>query len=239
MGELKVLCSIAARAGSKGIPGKNLKMLGGKPLIAHAIESALSASKIDKVVINTEDDGIAAAGENYGAIAPFRREEALADDDTPLLMTTKDTMLQMDKLGYEADVIIQLAATCPFIRPETLNDSVELALQHHCAVSLKRIEHEHPYRAKELAEDLTFQSFIKDVDVEAFQSRQSLPTLYCTSGGIYTRTRELLMTATDKDFCLGKTPKGIVVADVESINIDRPVDFEFAEFIINSEHSNK
>jgi CMP-N-acetylneuraminic acid synthetase len=229
----QVICSIAARGGSKGVPGKNLKQLGDRPLIAHAISAALQADSVDRVIVNTESREIADTARKYGAETPFLRDPDLADDHTPLLMVTRETMLQMEALGYQADIIIQLAATCPFTRPETIDRSVELALQNQCAVTLKRIEHEHPYRAKVLNDEGSFSSFITDVDVEAFQSRQDLPELYCTSGSVYTRTRDLLMIATGKDFCLGPKPAGIILSDEEAINIDRPIDFSFAELIMS------
>ena len=229
----QVICSIAARGGSKRVPGKNIRQLGDRPLITHAIGAALRAVSVDRVIVNTESREIADVARQYAAEVPFLRTADLADDHTPLLMVTKETMLQMDALGYKSEVIVQLAATCPFTTPETINQSVELALRNGCAVTLKRIEHEHPYRAKVLNDDGSFSSFITDVDVEAFQSRQDLPELYCTSGSVYTRTRDLLMTATGKDFCLGPRPAGIILSDEEAINIDRPIDFSFAELIMS------
>jgi CMP-N-acetylneuraminic acid synthetase len=230
-----VICSIAARGGSKGIPGKNLKLLGDRPLIAHAIGAALRAQRVDKVVVNTEDPEIAQAAEKFGASAPFLRNPALADDHTPLLMVTKDTLLQLAAMGESVDVIVQLAATCPFITPQTIDASVELLdVESQCVVTLKRIEHEHPYRAKVLDENTgIFCNFITDVDVEKYQSRQDLPTLFCTSGGVYTRTRDLMLSATGRDFCFGSAPKGIVLSDVEAINIDRPIDFDYAQFMLD------
>ena len=104
----------------------------------------------------------------------------------------------------------------------------------NCAVTLKRIEHEHPYRAKRLnVKSKKFNSFIKNVNVEKFMSRQDLPELYCTSGAIYGRSYDLLQTfnSKKKSFCFGKSPYGVVVDDIEAINIDRPIDFDFADFI--------
>ena len=73
--------------------------------------------------------------------------------------------------------------------------------------------------------------FLSKVNVEQFISRQDLPLLYCTSGAIYARTFNLLKSFSGKDFCLGNKPFGVLVDDLECINIDRPIDFEFANFI--------
>jgi len=229
----KVLCSIAARGGSKGVPGKNLKNLGDQPLLAYAIKAAINTDCIDKVVLNTDDDAIAEIGRQYGAEIPFKRPKILGGDNVPLITITQHTMREMDKEGFRADIVVQLAPTCPFISSETISRSVELVAKSdcECAVSLQRIEHSHPYRARILDERGYFENFIQDIDVESFHSRQDLPVLYCTSGGLYTRSRTLLEQYDGSDFALGEKRKGIVVDEIEAVNIDRIVDFEFAEFL--------
>jgi hypothetical protein len=77
--------------------------------------------------------------------------------------------------------------------------------------------------------DIAFRSF--DLNRSGFISRQDLPELYCTSGAIYGRTLKLLKTFNEKNFCLGPNPVGIIVDEIEAINIDRPIDFKFAEFV--------
>ena len=84
---------------------------------------------------------------------------------------------------------------------------------------------------KKLYNNKIFEQFIKGINLEKYISRQSLPTLYCTSGAIYARTYKLLKSFSGKDFCLGKKPIGIVIDDIEAINIDRKIDFDFANFI--------
>jgi CMP-N-acetylneuraminic acid synthetase len=147
-------------------------------------------------------------------------------------------MQMMDEENFRADVVIQLAPTCPFISSERIAQSVELISEYDCdsAVSLQRIEHSHPYRARILDEDGYFDNYISDIDIESIHSRQDLPVLYCTSGGLYTRKRELLEQYDGADFALGEKRKGIVVDDYEAINIDRPIDFEFAEFLVGNGH---
>lgn len=231
MEDFKVMVSIAARKGSKGIPGKNLRLLNGMPLIAHTIRTALSSSLVNRVIVSTDCSKIASVAEFYGAEVPFARDPDLANDSAPLLLVTKDTATRMAELGFHSDIVVQLATTCPFISCETLNLSIKKAAEFGCSVTLKRVEHEHPYRAKVLDYNQTFRPFLTDVDVEKFQSRQDLPELYCTSGGIYARSFDLLQTADGTSFCLGETPYGIVVSDRESVNIDRLIDFQFAEFL--------
>lgn len=231
---MKVLAVIGARGGSKGVPGKNLRRLGHRPLIGHMIAAACAARRIGRVVVSTEDAEIARIAREHGAETPFVRPPELAGDLVPLVAVTKHSMEAMDALGYRADIIVQLAPTCPFVRPETIDRAVDLVSQEgvDSAVTLKRIEHEHPYRAKVLAPDGTFTAFLKDVDVERFQSRQELPQLYCTSGAVYARRRLLLERWSGRDFAFGRVSKGVVLDEVEAVNIDRPIDFLFAEFFL-------
>ncbi len=122
---LKVLCSISARGGSKGVPGKNIKLLGGKPLITYAIKSALRSKYIDKVVVSTDADSIAEVSKNYGAEV-IRRPDNLAVDRTPLIDSTKYTMTAMDDKGFSADIVVQLTPTCPFINTDHIDKSIEI-----------------------------------------------------------------------------------------------------------------
>ena len=144
-------------------------------------------------------------------------------------------MFKMDRLGFQSDIVIQFSPTCPFITSDLIDKGIEKIKNSESVVSLKRIEHEHPYRAKELIENEYFVPFIKTIDVEKFQSRQELPELYCTSGALYIRRRKLLENWNGNNFAMGKKPKGLILNDIESINIDRPIDFEFAKFIMNAE----
>lgn len=234
---MKVLAVISARGGSKGVPGKNLRPLAGRdPLISYMIRKAIASPLIDKVICSTDSPDIAKIAREFGAETPFDRPAELAADRTPLINATQFAMQSMDKLGYRADVVVQLAPTSPFMKQENIDRAVEAVVNNECecAVSLKRIEHEHPYRARVLDNAGYFSNFIKDINVEAIHSRQDLPTLYCTSGGLYVRKRALLDAYDGSDFALGKSRMGIVLDDIEAINIDRMIDLEFAEFMLKS-----
>lgn len=231
---MKVMAVISARGGSKEVPRKNLLPLAGQePLISYMIRKAVASPHIDKVICSTDSHEIGELARKYGAETPFERPPELATDRVPLISVTQHAMFAMDKLGYRADVIVQLAPTSPFIKQANIDDAVKWIREGkcECSVSLKRIEHEHPYRARVVDPNGYFTNFITDKPVESFHSRQDLPTLYCTSGGLYARKRELLETYDGKDFALGKSRKGVLLDDIEAINIDRKIDLEFAEFM--------
>lgn len=234
---MKVLAIISARGGSKGVPRKNVLNFGGIPLIAHMFLKAQKCPEINKIVCSTDDSEIASVAKDYGVDLPFQRPKELSGDRVPLITVTKHAMLAMDDLGYKADIIVQLSPTCPFVKIENISKSIQYVSQKHCdcAVSLQKVEHDHPYRARRMLKDNYFENFIQNINVEEkqYHSRQDLPLLYSTSGAIYTRKRHLLEEYDESDFAMGKLRKGIVVDDIEAINIDRIVDFKFAEFLLN------
>ena len=233
---MKVLAIISARGGSKEVHRKNVLQFSGIPLIGHMFLKALKCPEISKVVCSTDDDEIASIAKDFGVDVPFRRPSELAGDRVPLISSTKHGMLTMDKLGYKSDIVVQLSPTCPFVKVESISQSIKYVENKDCdcAVSLKKIEHEHPYRARRLLKENFFENFIQDINVEdkSYHSRQDLPTLYCTSGAIYTRKRNLLEKFDGADFAMGNSHKGIIMDDIEAINIDRTIDFEFAKFLL-------
>ncbi len=236
---MKVLAIISARGGSKGVPRKNVRDFGGIPLIAHMFLKAKKCPEINKIICSTDDKEIASIAKNYSIDVPFQRPEELSGDRVPLISTTKHAMLAMDELGYRADIIVQLSPTCPFTKTESISKSVQYVSQEdcECAVSLKKIEHEHPYRARKILEDNYFENFIQSINVEdkRYHSRQDLPLLYSTSGAIYSRKRHLLEQYDETDFAMGNLRKGIIMDDIESTNIDRMIDFQFAKFLLTQE----
>ncbi len=230
----KIVAVVSARAGSKGIPNKNIKLLNGKPLIYYSLKSLLKVKEIDRIVLSSDSEKILNTAKRLSKkIQLMKRPKFLAKDKTPLTSVVKYSAIELAKKGYVSDFVLQIAPTCPFIKIKTIKHIIKLLKKgNDCVVTLKKIEHEHPYRAKELnKKNLQFKSFLKNVDVEKFISRQDLPKLFCTSGGIYARSFTLLKKFNEKDFNLGKKPIGVVVDDIEAINIDRLIDFDFAELM--------
>ncbi|MBI2670105.1 MAG: acylneuraminate cytidylyltransferase family protein [Candidatus Yanofskybacteria bacterium] len=111
---IKNLAIIPARGGSKGIPGKNIKIFHGKPLIAHAIEQARETGLFDRIVVDTEDEKIAAVARKYGAEVPFLRPKELAGDKSPVVDAVLLLLKRLkEEDGYEPDIITLLQTTSP------------------------------------------------------------------------------------------------------------------------------
>lgn len=232
----KIIAVVSARGGSKGIPKKNIKNLNGHPLIYYVLKTLVKTKRINKIIFSSDDDKILNVAKRLNFnIDLSKRPSFLAKDDTPLTSVVQYESKKLNDLGYKHDFVLQVSAASPFLSLKSINNIIDLLLKkNNCVVTLKRIEHEHPYRAKELKKNNLFKPFIKNVNVEKYISRQDLPTLYCTSGSVYARTYKLLSTFTGKDFCLGSSPVGVVVNDIEAINIDRKIDFDFASFVMKN-----
>lgn len=127
MNKQKVLAIIPARGGSKRLPGKNIKLLNGKPLIAHSIEYAINSPEINRLVLSTDSEEIAKEGEKFGAEV-LMRPAHLAEDTTktaPVLLHVVD---ELEKEGYIPDYIVLLQATCPVREPDLMKKALEIML---------------------------------------------------------------------------------------------------------------
>ena len=122
---MKVIAIIMARGGSKGLPGKNIKLLCGKPLLAYSIEHAIQSGVCDEVLVTTEDDSIAEVARNYGAIVPFMRPKNLADDTTPPEPVIQHALIKYEVLsGKKFDIVVYLQPTEIFRKPSMIRDCV-------------------------------------------------------------------------------------------------------------------
>ena len=137
----EILAIIPARGGSKGVPRKNIQPVGGKPLIAYSIETALAARNIDRVVVSTDDDEIAEIAMGYGAEVPFLRPAELACDISEIMHTLKDCRNRLfDTEGYMPSIQVVMYPTHPFRKLSTIEKLVDLL----------RKQYGHVYTAKEV-----------------------------------------------------------------------------------------
>jgi CMP-N,N'-diacetyllegionaminic acid synthase len=117
---------IPARGGSKRLPGKHLRRLGGQPLIAHTVRAALEAARVDRVIVSTEDAAIAGAARRAGAEVPFARPKELAADDTPTLSVIQHAVACLEERGERIDLVLTLQATTPLRSADEIDAVVGL-----------------------------------------------------------------------------------------------------------------
>ena len=187
---MKVLGIITARGGSKGVPGKNLKLLAGKPLLAYTIDAASHCAALDRVILSTEDEAIATAGRAMGCEVPFTRPAELSRDDTPHLPVVQHAAAWMRDHADDAfDAVMVLQPTSP-LRTATDLAAVVALLESTGADSVLSVSevpaHSHPSRTLRLnASDEAVLFATGEPVRKRINRRQDLPPAWVMNGAIY------------------------------------------------------
>ncbi len=229
----KILGIITARGGSKGIPGKNIKALCGKPLIAYTIEAARQSDVFDRLILSTDDEKIAAVAREHGVEVPFMRPQELARDDTPHLPVVQHAVAWMrEHEGYEPDYVAILQPTAPLRRPEHIREAYAL-LQNRSADSVLSVSpipgHHHPLWAVRVSADDLASLFVSGEPLaRRIPRRQELPPAYTNNGAIYIFMTALLFQSEGPSF-YGDHVAAYVMREEDSINIDNAEDWARAE----------
>ena len=143
---MKPICLIAARLGSKGVPKKNIKPIGGKPLIAHTIKSSLESKIFSHVIVSTDDNRIAKIAKKYGAEVPFLRPKKISADNTSMDKVIEHAINKLFSLGYDFDVLVNRDCTAPFIRTSDIRKGVSLLGRKKCDLVVAAYKtHLNPY----------------------------------------------------------------------------------------------
>lgn len=225
----EILAFIPARGGSERVPGKNVKLLCGKPLIAYTIAAAKKSKRVNRVVVSTDSEEVAAVAMEYGAEVPFLRPKEISGAESTEMQFFEhalDWFLKNE--NYEPDLIALLYPTSPFRKPETIDRAIEEMLKHPEADSLRSIKlcSEHPYKMWVVEEGL-LKPFVKTGVPNAHTlAYKLLPTVYAQNASIYITKPE---TIRDKKSPTGDTIIPFIMDEVESVDINSPVDFRLAE----------
>jgi CMP-N,N'-diacetyllegionaminic acid synthase len=218
------LALITARGGSKSIPRKNIKLFGGKPLIAWAIETALSSRAVDDVVVTTDDEEIAMTAKEWGAEVPFLRPAELAADDSPGIDPILHALAQ---LGSHDQVVV-LQPTSPLRRIADVDACVELARQHKAPASVSVSEPaKHPYWMYRLDGRQRMHPLL---NVSTFANRQDLPPVYALNGAVYYAQTDWLKR--HHTFVTTETV-GYIMPPERSLDIDTALDWKIAEMLLH------
>ncbi|WP_148255166.1 acylneuraminate cytidylyltransferase family protein [Aidingimonas lacisalsi] len=226
----RVIAMIPARGGSKSIPGKNIRLLGDKPLMAWAVETALSVDEIDRVIVSTDSEAIAEVARMYGAEV-YERPGHLATDTALVLETVRDLMGRLRARGESALYGVLLEPTAPFRRPEDIRACLQRLHEEglDSVATFKPVDL-NPHRAWRL-ENGEPQPFI-DGSIP-WLPRQQLPEAYQLSGEVYA-FRVASLDLTQQGMLFGRM--GAVVVDGKSsLDIDDEHDFRLAEWMIREE----
>lgn len=225
---MKIISIICARGGSKGVPKKNIRLLLGRPLIAHTIDLARKCPSIDRVIVSTEDPEIAGiAGEN-GAEVPFIRPEELAQDSSPKLPVLQHVVnyLQSEE-DYQPDIIVDLDPTSPLRTVADVEACIRMVQEAGTdnVFSVTQSRRNPYFNMVEVVDGRV--KLVRPPD-KPVTSRQAAPLVYDMNASIYAWKRAALMD-NDTIFLAGTR---IYEMPEWALDIDSELDFEFAEFIL-------
>lgn len=227
-----MLAIIPARGGSKGLPGKNIRMLCGKPLIAYTIEEALKAKSITRVIVSTDCDDIAEIAIKYGAEVPFKRPEALATDDAKAIDVYTHLL---DSLYGSVEVApdncldcVVLLPTCPLRIASDIDNAVFEFYSKSADSVISYTEENHPIVwHRYLNNDGTFENIFPDT----IENRQDERVSYYPNGAIYVFKRKLL---NEGKYYSEKT-YAYLMDRKRSVDIDTLDDFNYAEYLLRKD----
>ena len=229
---MKVLAIIPARGGSKGVPGKNIKMLGGKPLIAYTIQAAQQAKLLTDIILSTDSDEIIQVAKTYGLNVPFKRPASLATDESPTILTVLHALEYFSAKGIAFDAVCLLQVTNPFRTSEFIDQAIEKFknLKADSLISVLKVPHEfnpHWVFEENAAGNLKISTGVSEI----ISRRQELPTAYYRDGSIYITKTEVLL---NQQSLYGKSIAYIEADGTRHVNIDTMEDWAKAEKILKN-----
>lgn len=226
-----IFCTISARGGSKGVPGKNIKMLAGKPLIAWTLETAKKAGVFEQISVSSDSDEILEVAGKNGADILIKRPDELATDKASKLDSIKHCVTQTEnQCGKKADIIVDLDVTSPLRSVQDILACIELMKTEGTTnVITGSPARRSPYFNLVEENEAGYVSLAKKLDKEIVR-RQDAPKCYDMNASIYVWTKESLM---DSDSVFGKRTRIYEMPEERSLDIDTELDFELVEYLLS------
>lgn len=226
---MRVLGIVPARGGSKRVPRKNVRPLGGKPLVVWAIEAALAAKQLARVVLSSDDDEVLALGAHHAEVVCLRRPDEISTDTAPAIDYVRHAQRELALRGeapFDAIAIVQPSS--PFTEPTDVDAGVTLLEQSGAdsAVSVMQLDHAiHPLKLKRLEGDKLL-PFLEEE--RGRMSDHQLPKLFVRNGSVYVSAAKTIA----RGEIIGEDSRGFVMPRERSIDINDELDFSFAEFLL-------
>ncbi len=228
----EILVTICARGGSKGVPGKNIRPLLGKPLIHYTIQQALAWGKAKHVLVSTDSEAIAKIAKAAGAEVPFLRPAELATDVSAKVPAIRHALIAAEKFyNQRYEVIVDLDPTAPVRTVNDLDRCLELFLRHSPSTLFSVVPaRKNPY-FNMVEEDASGAAVLcKRIDGHVAR-RQDAPRVFEMNASIYFYQRNYLLDP-QTGSPLSNNSRMYVMEQAASIDIDREIDFKFIEFLL-------
>ncbi len=221
-----MIAIIPARGGSKGLPGKNIKDLLGKPLIAYSIEAALSSKHISEVIISTDDQGIYDTAVKYGAKKTFLRPKNLAGDNSLAIDNYIYTIKRLnDEFDYNIADFVVLQPTSPLRNSRDIDNAIKIFKQKNADSVISYTEEHHPVSwHKYIDKSGGFENIFPD----NIQNRQANRPSYFPNGAIFVFNLDLIK---DKKYYSEKSYPYVMPRE-RSVDIDTAEDFDYVEYLM-------
>lgn len=224
-----MIAIIPARGGSKGLPGKNIKLLNGIPLICHSIQTALKAKSISRVIVSTDDAEIAKIAQEYGAEVPFIRPKNLAKDSSMVMdayIYTIDRLV--NESNEEIESFVALLPTAPLRLAEDIDNAVSIFINNNADSVISVTEAPVPIEwYRKIDKNNLLSNYLPEWDAVA--NRQELNQAHVPNGAIYVFHTEKLRET--RLYYMSKTYPYIMPRE-RSADIDDPLDFKWVEFLM-------
>ena len=222
-----MIAIIPARGGSKGLPGKNVLPLCGKPMIAYTIEAAKQSKYIDRVIVSTDDQNIADIALEYGAEVPFLRPEFLASDTAQAIDNYIYTIERLSKdweVSIEEFVVLQ--PTSPLRIAEDIDGAIEMFLEKKADSVISYTREAHPVSWHKYLDE---NNLFIDIFDTTIANRQDLRTSYYPNGAVYVFRFSMIQ---ERKYYTNKS-YGYVMPRNRSVDIDYKDDFDYVEFLMS------
>jgi N-acylneuraminate cytidylyltransferase len=231
---MRILALILARGGSKRLPGKNIRILGDKPLIVWSIDIVKNCQHIADILVSTDDPSIGKIASAAGALVPWLRPQALATDTASGVDACLHALNWYEKERGQIDGLLLLQPTSPFRTRDTIRRGIDLfAASHQEGVVGVSEAATHPMWALRLEGNYVVPYLAEN----GLTTRsQDLPMAYAVNGSFYLVSPKQLRE--DRSFFGRRTTPLIIESHAEAIDIDTEWDFKFAEFILQNRSLN-
>lgn len=233
MSAFSTIAIIPARGGSKGLPGKNLRRLGGLPLIAHSVRYAQLCPEIDRCIVSTDSDEIAHAAREAKGDVPFLRPSELSEDSTPMLPVLQHAVQNVERLdGRHYEFVLLLQPTSPFRSPEDVTRALEIIRHDSNAVGVVAVSPPsfNP-RVVCVEEKQGYLDFA--FEKKLYTCRQDAKPVYRINGMLYVWRRDYLMRTLSEQL-YAEPHRVLVVPEERAIDIDTLHDFQLAEAMLQA-----
>ena len=231
---MKILTIIPARGGSKGIKLKNLSKINGKPLVAFSIEHSLASKLINRTIVSTDNEEIAKVSEEYGAEIPIFRNKELAGDHVLDLPVFEHMLTYLkEEENYEPEIVVHLRPTSPYRKAKWVDSAIKLLIKNTSADSIRSVSEpsQHPYSVFEIKNKYLHPLMNERHPEPYLLRRQDLPKMYYYNCVIdFTKPSTIF----NKKSMTGDKMLPYIMKPEDSIDIDKPMDLEFAKFFLKN-----